>query len=31
LYRAWLGERVDQVDELTLMRLTGVIQAALDL
>lgn len=31
LYRAWVGERVGQLDELTLTRLTGAIQAALDL
>jgi hypothetical protein len=31
LYRAWIGERVGQLDELTLMRLTGAVQAALDL
>ena len=31
LYRAWIGERVDQLDELTVMRITGAIQAALDL
>ena len=31
LYRAWAGERVGQLDDLTLMRITGAIQAALDL
>ncbi len=31
LYRAWVGERVGHLDELTLTRLTSAIQAALDL
>lgn len=31
LYRAWIGERVGQLDQLTLMRLTGAVHAALDL
>ncbi|MGH3874347.1 MAG: hypothetical protein ACRDSR_23080 [Pseudonocardiaceae bacterium] len=31
LYRAWTGERVGQLDELTLARLAGAVQAALDL
>jgi hypothetical protein len=31
LYRAWIGEPVGQLDQLTLIRLTGAIQAALDL
>jgi len=31
LYRAWIGERVGELDELTLTRLTSAIQAALDL
>lgn len=31
LYRAWTGERIGQLDELTLARLTGAVQAALDL
>ena len=31
LYRAWIGERVGALDELTLLRLTGAVQAALDL
>ncbi len=31
LYRAWTGERVGQLDELTLTRLTSAVQAALDL
>lgn len=31
LYRAWTGERVGQLDELTLARLTSAVQAALDL
>ena len=31
LYRAWTGERVGQLDELTLIRLTSAVQAALDL
>jgi hypothetical protein len=31
LYRAWIGERVGALDELTLIRLTGAVQAALDL
>jgi hypothetical protein len=31
LYRAWTGERVGALDELTLLRLTGAVQAALDL
>lgn len=31
LYRAWIGERVGTLDELTLLRLTGAVQAALDL
>jgi mRNA-degrading endonuclease toxin of MazEF toxin-antitoxin module len=31
LYRAWIGERVGQLDELTLTRVTSAIQAALDL
>jgi hypothetical protein len=31
LYRAWIGERVGALDELTLLRLTGAVQVALDL
>ena len=31
LYRAWIGERVGALDELTLLRVTGAVQAALDL
>ncbi|MGH3821649.1 MAG: hypothetical protein ACRDRA_02205 [Pseudonocardiaceae bacterium] len=31
LYRAWIGEPVGHLDELTLTRLTSAIQAALDL
>jgi hypothetical protein len=31
LYRAWTGERVGRLDELTLARLTSAVQAALDL
>jgi mRNA-degrading endonuclease toxin of MazEF toxin-antitoxin module len=31
LYRAWTGERVGHIDELTLTRITNAIQAALDL
>lgn len=31
LYRAWIGERVGHVDEVTLTRITSAIQAALDL
>ena len=31
LYRAWIGERVGALDDLTLLRLTGAVQAALDL
>lgn len=31
LYRAWTGAPVGQLDELTLTRLTEVVQAALDL
>lgn len=31
LYRAWLGERVGHIDDLTLTRITNAIQAALDL
>jgi len=31
LYRAWIGERVGQLDELTLARLTSAVQATLDL
>jgi hypothetical protein len=31
LYRAWIGESVGELDELTLARLTSAIQAALDL
>lgn len=31
LYRAWIGEHVDHLDELALARLTGAVQAALDL
>jgi hypothetical protein len=31
LYRAWTGERVGHLDELTLARLTSTVQAALDL
>ena len=30
LYRAWTGERLGQLDELTLARLTSAVQAALD-
>jgi hypothetical protein len=31
LYRAWIGARLGHVDNLTLTRITSVIQAALDL
>ncbi|MFN2494750.1 MAG: hypothetical protein ABR608_02410, partial [Pseudonocardiaceae bacterium] len=31
LYRAWIGERVGHLDELTLARLISAVQAALDL
>ncbi len=31
LYRAWIGEPVGQLDELTLARITSAVQAALDL
>jgi mRNA-degrading endonuclease toxin of MazEF toxin-antitoxin module len=31
LYRAWTGERVGHLDELTLARITSAIQAVLDL
>jgi hypothetical protein len=31
LYRAWIGERVGALDELTLLRLAGAVQASLDL
>jgi hypothetical protein len=31
LYRAWIGESVGSLDELTLARLTSAVQAALDL
>lgn len=31
LYRAWIGGRVGQLDELTLARITSAVQAALDL
>jgi hypothetical protein len=31
LYRAWTGQRVGQLDELTLARLTSAVQAALEL
>ncbi len=31
LYRAWIGEPLGHLDELTLTRLTSAIQAALDL
>lgn len=31
LYRAWIGQPVGQLDELTMARLTAAVQAALDL
>jgi mRNA-degrading endonuclease toxin of MazEF toxin-antitoxin module len=31
LYRAWIGEPVGRLDELTLARITSAVQAALDL
>ena len=31
LYRAWIGEHVGHLDELTLARVTATVQAALDL
>lgn len=31
LYRAWIGEPIGRLDDLTLTRLTSAIQAALDL
>jgi mRNA-degrading endonuclease toxin of MazEF toxin-antitoxin module len=31
LYRAWIGERLGELDPTTLARLNGALQAALDL
>jgi hypothetical protein len=31
LYRAWIGERVGHIDDLTLTRITNAMKAALDL